>query len=109
MSNWINICEEADLIAGTGVCALHQDEQVAIFKMPLDKSLYAISNYDPFGEANVISRGLIGSLGDTKVVASPLYKQHFCLETGHCLEDESVILKVFNVRLNEGYIQLQAA
>ena len=105
----MNICEEGDLIAGTGVCALHQGEQVAIFKMRLDKSLYAVSNYDPFGEANVISRGLIGSLGDIKVVASPLYKQHFCLETGRCLEDESVTLKVFNVRLNEGYIQLQAA
>jgi nitrite reductase (NADH) small subunit len=34
----------------------------------------------------VLSRGLIGSLGERIVVASPIYKHHFDLRTGECLE-----------------------
>ena len=39
--------------------------------------LYAIGNYDPAGDANVLSRGIIGSVNGQTVVASPLYKHHF--------------------------------
>lgn len=109
MSNWKNICKSEDIVAGTGVCALLDDEQVAIFKMPVDNALYAISNFDPFGEANVLSRGLVGSIGEKLVVASPLYKQHFCLETGECLEDETVRLKTYQVRVQGDDIQLLAS
>ena len=109
MSNWITICKNEDVIAGTGVCALHQGEQVAIFKLFNTGSLHAVSNYDPIGDANVMSRGIVGSIGDKLVVASPLYKQHFCLETGRCLEDESQQLKTYEVRLKDDVIQLLAA
>lgn len=109
MSEWISICKDKDLIAGTGVCASHQGEQVAIFKILGSQALYAVSNFDPFGGANVLSRGLTGSIGDVLVVASPLYKQHFCLETGACLEDPSVQIKTYQVRLHEDQIQLLAA
>lgn len=109
MSEWISICKNQDLIAGTGVCALHQGEQVAVYKMHGTEELYALSNFDPFGEANVLSRGLTGSIGETLVVASPLYKQHFCLKTGACLEDSTVKIKTYQVRLHDNHIQLLAA
>ncbi|MGH1440184.1 MAG: nitrite reductase small subunit NirD [Cellvibrionaceae bacterium] len=109
MSNWITVCKESDLIAGTGVCALVDKEQVAIFKTRLDSKVYAISNYDPIGKANVLSRGLIGSIGDEVVVASPLYKQHFSLVSGACLEDAEQSVKTYPVRVSGGEIQLQAA
>ena len=109
MTNWISVCDESDLIAGTGVCALLGDEQVAIFKVPQEGNVYAISNYDPIGKANVLSRGIIGSIGDELVVASPLYKQHFSLRSGHCLEDEAHSIKTYPVSIVEGKVQLQAA
>ena len=109
MSNWITICKSEDLIAGTGVCALHEGEQVAIFKPLNTDAIYAVSNYDPIGEANVLSRGIIGSVGETLVVASPLYKQHFCLQTGQCLEEEDKKLKTYSVRIQGDDIQLLAA
>ena len=59
------------------------------------EQVFAVSNFDPFGKANVLSRGIIGSIGEQLVVASPLYKQHFDLQTGACLEDDSVSLKTF--------------
>ena len=109
MSNWITVCRQEDLSPSTGLCALHQGEQVAIFFCGQTSDLYAVSNYDPIGEANVLSRGLMGSLGDAVVVASPLYKQHFNLRTGECLEDPEHKLKTYPIRLESGEVQLQAA
>jgi nitrite reductase/ring-hydroxylating ferredoxin subunit len=33
-------------------------------------------------------RGIIGDLQGERVIASPIYKQHFSLATGRCLEDK---------------------
>lgn len=103
---WVTVCSESDLTADTGLCALHQGEQVAIFKPALTDQLFALSNFDPFGKANVMSRGILGSIGDCLVVASPLYKQHFDLKTGECLEDDSASLKTYQVRIEAGQVQL---
>lgn len=105
--NWKTICAKADLIPDTGVCALFEGEQVAIFWEGKNDKLYAVSNYDPIGEANVLSRGIIGSIGDRLVVSSPLYKQRFCLNSGICLEDEEHRLTTYAVRELNGEIQLQ--
>jgi nitrite reductase (NADH) small subunit len=85
---------------------MHNGEQVAIFKPALANELFAVSNFDPFGKANVISRGITGSVGDSLVVASPLYKQHFDLRTGKCLEDDSKALKTYQIRIDTGQVQL---
>src|SRR5690606_34794250 len=103
-----DVCAEADLVKDSGVCALVKGEQVALFRDTLDSAVYAIANYDPFGKANVLSRGIIGSLGGRVVVASPLYKQHFCLTTGQCLEDDKVRLRVWPVKLENGRVYLRA-
>ena len=105
---WMTVCNESDLTADTGLCALHNGEQVAIFKPALAKELFALSNFDPFGKANVMSRGILGSVGEHLVVASPLYKQHFDLKTGECLEDDSASLKTYPVRIHAGQVQLLA-
>lgn len=108
MNDWLTICDENDIIAGTGVCALYHQKQIAIFKTRKDQTIYAIDNYDPIGKANVLSRGIIGSIGDNIVVASPLYKQHFCLISGQCLEDETISVNTYSTRIKEGKIQLKA-
>ncbi len=41
------------------------------------------------------------------VVASPLYKQHFSLRSGLCLEDDSVQLKTYPVLLDGDRILLE--
>jgi nitrite reductase (NADH) small subunit len=74
--------------------------------MSKDKAVYAINNYDPFGNANVLSRGIIGDINGQPVVASPLYKQHFNLQTGVCLEDETVRIPAYAVRIENGKVQV---
>lgn len=100
MSEWIDVCHIDDLQPDSGVCALIEGKQVAIFYMPKEQAVFAIDNYDPFGKANVLSRGMIGDIGGVPMVASPLYKQHFNLRTGVCFEDESVKVDAYDVRID---------
>lgn len=97
---WEPICQREDLVPGSGVCALVDGEQVALFYLPAEEpGVFALANRDPIGQANVLSRGIIGEVSGQLVVASPLYKQHFSLRTGTCLEDDTVQVEVYNVRL----------
>jgi nitrite reductase (NADH) small subunit len=107
MSDWKDICPVEDILPNSGRCALYEGEQVAIFRIREsgNDTFYAVGNYDPLADANVISRGIVGSLGDKVVVASPLYKQHYCLNSGACLEEE-VSLKTWRVRVEGGIVQL---
>lgn len=99
------ICEISDLIPNSGVCALIGDEQIAVFYLPKETpSVYAIGNWDPIGQANVLSRGIVGDLDGKLVVASPLYKQHFDLKTGECLEDAEVNVPCYRVSLDENQV-----
>ena len=70
---------------------------------------YAIDNFDPQSDANVLSRGLTGSLGGRIVVASPLYKHHFDLRTGECLEAAELSLRAYAVRVEGGRVQVSLA
>jgi len=106
MSAWQTVCQLDDLQADSGVCVLVSGLQIALFYMPQESIVYAISNYDPIGQANVLSRGIIGDIKGHPVVASPLYKQHFSLITGVCLEDETITLPVHTVRIEDGCVQI---
>ncbi len=106
MSQWVNVCSEDDLQPDSGICALVENTQVAIFYLSRDKEVYAINNYDPFGKANVLSRGLIGDIKGEPMVASPLYKQHFSLKTGICLDDETVKIDAYKIRIENGKVEV---
>jgi nitrite reductase (NADH) small subunit len=95
IESWESVCQFDDLIDNVGICVLVNDKQIAIFRLSGSSKLYAIGNLDPFSHANVLSRGMCGDLKGQPVVASPIYKQHFNLNTGQCLEDESVKIPVY--------------
>ena len=107
---WQAVCHEQDLVSNSGVVVWLDGDQVALFYLPdaEGRTLYAIDNHDPQSGANVIGRGLIASLKGDLVVASPLYKQHFRLEDGHCLEHPQQRLRVWPVRLQDGVVQVGA-
>jgi nitrite reductase (NADH) small subunit len=109
MSVWKVVCSLDDLQPDSGICALVEGKQVAIFFLVKEQVAYAIHNYDPIGKANVLSRGMIGDIKGEPVVASPLYKQHFSLETGVCLEDESVTIPTYPIRIQNGRVEVQVS
>jgi nitrite reductase (NADH) small subunit len=98
MSDWTEVCRVDDIVPNTGVCALVAGRQVAVFRLN-DDSVYALDNHDPFSNVYVLSRGIVGDLKGELVVASPIYKQHFSLKTGQCIEDNTVRIPVYPVRV----------
>jgi nitrite reductase (NADH) small subunit len=54
----------------------------------------------------VLSRGIVGSRGDIRKVASPIYKDNFDLQTGVCLDDASVHVPTFPVRVVDGRVEV---
>lgn len=81
--NWQAVCQADDLVADSGVVVWLDGAQVALFYLPGQaQPLYAVDNRDPRSGANIIGRGLVGSVQGELVVAAPLYKQHFSLQSG---------------------------
>ena len=101
------VCRLEDIVPNTGVCALVGSEQVAVFRLG-DDSVYAVGNHDPFSGANVLSRGIVGDVKGELVVASPVYKQHFSLVSGRCVEDGAVRIPVYAAKVEAGFVFVEA-
>ena len=106
--HWETVCRTQELSPNLGACAFVKNKQIAIFRVRVasDEKFYALDNYCPFGHANVLSRGLVGDLQGKIVVASPLYKHHYALDTGECLEDASVQVKVYPIRVENDEVKI---
>ncbi|WP_438016966.1 nitrite reductase small subunit NirD [Sorangium sp. So ce315] len=105
---WVEVCGVDDIIPNTGVCALVDKRQIAVVRVGEGEEIYAISNFDPFSKAFVISRGIVGDKGGVPKIASPIYKQNFDLRTGQCLDDPGVRIPVYPVRVRGGRVEVQA-
>jgi len=105
LERWTAICTLDDIVPDTGVCALLNGRQVAVFRVGGDEPrVFAIDNYDPNSQAAVLSRGLVGSIGERIVVASPIYKQHFDLQSGECLEAPAQSVASYPARIDGGQV-----
>ena len=106
LRSWVDVCPVEVIVPGRGVCALVGAHQVAIFRVPGSDELFAVSNYDPFSQAFVLSRGIVGSKGERLKVASPVYKQSFDLRTGECIDNPDVVIPTFEVRVVRGRVEV---
>jgi nitrite reductase (NADH) small subunit len=106
--SWTAVCDLDDILPDTGVCALLDGAQVAIFRVGANDAVYAIGNVDPQSGAAVLARGLVGNLGARVVVASPLYKQHFDLRTGECIEAPAQNVPAYAARVDGGTVWVSA-
>lgn len=101
---WTVVSQLDDIIDRTGVCAVVDRQQVAVFRV--EDQVFALDNRDPFSGANVLSRGIIGDVDGDLVVASPLYKQRFQLADGRCLDHEERSVRAWAVRVENGIIEV---
>ena len=103
---WVRVCAVTDLEVERGRAALLGGIQIALFLVHSGK-VHAVSNFDPYSRANVISRGIVGTRQDAPTVASPMYKQVFDLRTGACLDTqgkEPIALHVWPVAVSDGEV-----
>lgn len=103
---WTTVCPLSAIAPNTGVNALIGTEQVAIFRMGNTDEVYALSNFEPFSKAYVLSRGIVGDRKGILKVASPIYKQNFNLKTGQCLDDETVKVAAYPAQVVDGQVQV---
>jgi nitrite reductase (NADH) small subunit len=103
---WVDVCAFEDLVADRGVAAMVGPWQVAVWRLSGTDELFALENWDPFCQAFVLSRGLIGSRRGVPKVASPMFKHNFDLRSGECLDDPSVRVATFEVRRNDGRVEV---
>jgi len=103
-AHWFHACRVNDIAPWTGVAALFSRTQIALIRFGQSESIYALGNFDPFSKAYVISRGIVGDVGGDPTVASPVYKQHFRLSDGVCIEDAAVVLPTYPTRIEHGDI-----
>jgi nitrite reductase (NADH) small subunit len=114
-SLWHDVCSAGDLTPDRGVCCLVDGRQIAVFRCSPDNAVFAVSNCDPYCGAYVISRGIVGSrtVGSDvrRIVASPMYRNAFDLETGLSLDDDpnctDHALATFEVRVVHDRILLR--
>lgn len=110
MTNWTEICALDDLIPESGAPALLGNVQVALFRLA-DDTVHAVSQRDPFSGANVLSRGIVGTVGDVATLTSPMYKQVWALHTGECLDPvgkDPINLTTFEVSISDGTVRIKS-
>jgi NAD(P)H-dependent nitrite reductase small subunit len=101
---WHDVCALEELVEGTGVGALVAGRQIALFQV--HGRVYALDNFDPASRACVLARGLTGNLQGERVVASPIYKHHYVLASGRCLEDPTFNVSAYPARVIDGRVHV---
>lgn len=89
-----------------GEAALVEGSQIALIRLTDDR-IFAVDHWDPVAKANVMARGIVGSKGGTPTLASPIHKQVYSLETGECLSEEGPALGTYEVRAEDGQIEVR--
>jgi nitrite reductase (NADH) small subunit len=102
---WSPVCRSGDLEIGRGVTALVNGHAVALFRMGEDE-LYALGSHDPFARSGMLARGIVGRRADVPFVGSPTHRQAFDLRTGLCLDDPSVHVSTYQVKVVDGIVHV---
>jgi len=101
LATYTLVCHFDDIEVEGGVACLVDGRAIALVRTH-DGNVFAISNVDPFTNASVLSRGIVGSRADVPFVASPMHKQAFDLRTGQCLDDADVRIPTYDVHVLDG-------
>jgi len=99
---WTAVCTVRDIVPNTGVCALVDDKQVAVFRIGRGDEVYAIDNFDPNSQAAVLSRLLYGGHDPRTAVAAPRWL------LGRTWAEQSTTLKVESRYGDEAIARLRA-
>lgn len=104
--SWTRVCALEDILPESGAAAWVGGRDIAVFRVR--DAVYAVGNLDPASGAHVLARGIVGEVGGEIVVASPMYKQHFSLLNGRCLEDAQLCVPAHLARIIDGEIWVRA-
>lgn len=104
-TEWTRVADVADFPADGGAAVKFGDAQVAIFHFAATDKWYACDNVCPHKMQPVLARGIVGDKGGVPVVACPMHKRPFSLESGKCLDDDLAV-KIYSVQVKDGGVYL---
>jgi nitrite reductase (NADH) small subunit len=106
LQDFLPVCRVEDLEVERGAAALVHGQAIALFRTP-DGQVHALSNHDPYDAHTAgLARGIVGRRGEVPFVASPRHGHAFDLRTGRCLDDATVVVAVFEVRVDDGMVHV---
>jgi nitrite reductase (NADH) small subunit len=103
---WFKAAKVSDFPENGGACVRYQDQQIAVFNFTRRREWYACQNMCPHKMQMALSRGMIGSHENEPKVACPFHKKTFSLATGECLNADEENIKVYPVKVEDGYVYI---
>jgi len=103
-AQWERVGTVDDFPEEGGAAVLWGETQLAVFNFASRGEWYCTQNVCPHMRAPVLSEGIIGTAGEAPKVACPLHKKTFDLRTGAGLDDPSLSLSHFPVKVEGGEV-----
>jgi nitrite reductase (NADH) small subunit len=103
---WFRAARAEEFPENGGACVRYGEQQIAVFNFTRRSEWYACENMCPHKMQMVLSRGMIGSHDGEPKVACPFHKRTFSLRTGDCLNADECSVKVFPVKVENGFVYI---
>ena len=103
---WLRAAREEAFPRDGGACVLAGSRQIAVFRFERRGEWYACQNLCPHRAQMALARGLLGSTGGVAKIACPFHKATFSLETGECLSGDYAPIRVYPVRVENGWVHV---
>lgn len=94
-----------DFPEDSGAAVKIGSRQIAVYRMP-EGRWYACNNECPHEKQMVLARGLTGDKKGEPIVACPMHKRVFSLETGNCLGDAKYSVTTYPVEIEGDQVYL---
>jgi nitrite reductase (NADH) large subunit len=105
--SWVQVARVEDVPKDGGIAIKLGKTQIAVFNFASRGEWYATQNLCPHKQDMVLARGLVGDQANTPKVACPQHKKTFSLQTGECLSGDSLEIKTFPVKIQDGAVLVE--
>ena len=90
-----------------GTAYLYGKSQLALFRLDSQNKWFSTQNMCPHKREMVLARGLVGDKDGLPKVACPIHKKSFDLESGRCLNDDTLGIVTFPVKVENGAVLVE--
>jgi len=106
-TSWVRVGRVEDFPLDGGMAVRHGNAQIAVYNFSSRGEWYATQNMCPHMRDMVLARGMLGDQKGTPKVACPQHKKTFSLKSGECLSGDSLKIRTFPVRIEDGYVMVE--
>ncbi|MCJ8328743.1 MAG: nitrite reductase small subunit NirD [Lentisphaeria bacterium] len=106
-ASWVKVSSVDKFPIDGGRTIKYGKHQIAVYNFASRDEWYACQNLCPHKREMVLSRGMIGDDKGEPKVACPLHKRTFSLKSGEGLSDDSLAIKTFPVKIEDGDVWVE--